>query len=367
MKVVIRVDASLQIGMGHVVRCLTLAKELRHRSANVTFICKEHEGNLCASIENEGFTVFRLSELHDRHLSVAGSSSFTCGLGQEAWQVDAEATKTALATIHCDWLIVDHYALNAEWEIMLRPYTKKIMVIDDLVNRTHDCDILLDQTLGRFDVAYQELVPPHCTILTGVKYALLRPEFSALRESSLSRRSLQPELKQILVSMGGIDQHNVTCKVLEALQCSVLSRDCHIVVVLGSQSPALDAVIEQTKVIVGKVSVKVDVKNMAQLMVESDLAIGAAGTSSWERCCLGLPTFLIVVAENQWDNAKAQVASKAALLLGQGENALAALPEAIEKCISTNLLAELSAEAGQLCDGAGVRRVLASMEGACCD
>ncbi len=361
-RIIFRVDASIVLGYGHVMRCLTLAMAMREQqSVDIVFLCRELEGHLIALISGYGFQVHALPNTHAALYH--GSKKLSNRCLEAAWGKDVEQCKPYLSRIGPDWLIVDHYMLGKDWEHDLTDFYGKLLVIDDLVNRTHECDMLLDQTLGRSEVAYQNLVPMHCTVLTGIQYALLRPEFSALREYSLSRRCSRFELKQVLVSMGGIDQHNVTHGVLEALQCSVLPRDCHIVVVLSSQSPALDAVIEQAKMMAGEVSVKVDVKNMAQLMADSDLAIGAAGTSSWERCCLGLPSFLIVVAENQWDNAKAQVASKAALLLGQGENALAALPEAIEKCISTNLLAELSAEAGQLCDGAGVRRVLASMEG----
>ena len=302
MNILFRVDASLQIGNGHVMRCLTLADALRQEGASCTFVCREHEGNLLALIQHKGHNTLALPN-SSANISLSATPArqeYLTWLGTIA-QEDAWQTITALQALALDrpaWLIVDHYALDSEWESALRPYCQKIMVIDDLADRRHDCDLLLDQTFGRDERDYQPLVPEHCTILTGSCYALLRSEFAEWREYSLQRRQ-ELQLKQLLITLGGVDKDNVTGKVLAALNDSDLPSDCHITIVMGKHAPWLDAVTTQAKQLPWSTEVKVDVSNMAELMANSDLCIGAAGSTTWERCCLGLPTIQFTIAINQ--------------------------------------------------------------------
>ena len=172
------------------------------------------------------------------------------------------------------------------------------MVIDDLADRQHDCDILLDQTYGRNAKDYQSLVPNSCLLLCGSEYALLRKEFAQWREYSLKRRS-KGELKHLLINLGGVDKDNLTTQILKELSKSDLPRNCIITVVMGATSPWIDTVQQQATVMPWPTTVKVGVSNMAELMANSDLAIGAAGSTTWERCCLGLPSIVIFMAENQ--------------------------------------------------------------------
>lgn len=302
MNILFRVDASLQIGNGHVMRGLTLADALKHEGASCTFLCREHEGNLLALIQDKGHNALALpsSPANISPSTTPARQEYLTWLGTTA-EEDARQTITALQALALDklaWLIVDHYALDSEWESALRPYCQKIMVIDDLADRQHDCDLLLDQTFGRNECDYQPLVPEHCTILTGSYYALLRPEFAEWREYSLQRRQ-EPQLKQLLITLGGVDKDNVTGKVLAALHNSDLPNDCHITIVVGKHAPWLDAVKTQAQQLPWSTEVKVDVSNMAELMANSDLCIGAAGSTTWERCCLGLPSIMIVTANNQ--------------------------------------------------------------------
>ena len=208
MNIIFRTDASLDIGTGHFMRCLTLADALRERGAECRFVCREHAGNLLDVIRQRGFEAYGLplgdavtakSDVSDNLLPLHAA-----WLGAD-WASDAEQTLAAIGDTKFDWLIVDHYALDARWEHRLRCSCHRLMVIDDLADRVHDCDLLLDQNLGRTAADYKERVPATCTVLAGAQYALLRPEFAALRAYSLERRA-HPKLKRLLITMGGVEQ-----------------------------------------------------------------------------------------------------------------------------------------------------------------
>ena len=300
MTVTFRADASLNIGIGHVMRCLTLADALRARGASCHFICREHPGHLLDYIRKRGFTVSGLPSSKADELPPVETGKLPAHahwLGCN-WRTDARQTGEILATMKPDWLVVDHYALDGRWENMLLAHYGKLLAIDDLADRPHACDLLLDQNLGREASDYADLLPKHCTVLAGPRFALLRPEFAALREYSLQRRNV-PALRQLLITMGGVDQPNATGQVLEALKTCPLPADCKVTVVMGSKAPWLEQVREIAATLPWLTEVRIDITDMAQVMVDSDLAIGAAGSTSWERCCLGLPTLLVVLADNQ--------------------------------------------------------------------
>jgi UDP-2,4-diacetamido-2,4,6-trideoxy-beta-L-altropyranose hydrolase len=305
MKVVFRTDASLQIGTGHVMRCLTLAEALTAKGAECQFICRAHEGNLIEVICGKGFIVHTLPIVRDARVArtAHGPMAPTTDLAHHHWLAatqaqDSEACTPILAAKRPDWLIVDHYALDARWEHALAPHYRKLMVIDDLADRHHSCDLLLDQTFSRDAADYRPLVPADCRLLCGSQYALLRPEFAALRSYSLQRRA-RPALRELLITMGGVDKDNATGQVLQALRACPLPADCRITVVMGATAPWLEEVRTQAQEVPWLTRVRVGVSDMAQLMADSDLAIGAAGATSWERCCLGVPTIMLVLAENQ--------------------------------------------------------------------
>jgi len=357
--VVFRTDASLQIGSGHVMRCLTLATALKEQGVTCHFICREHPGNLIDQIRDRGLAVTALvtDGLDLRPVAQDGESlpAHAAWLGVD-WQTDAEATRDVLQSISPDWLIVDHYALDRSWEQALRSHCTQLMVIDDLADRPHDCDLLLDQNLGREVANYVDLVPAACTVLTGTRYALLRPEFAALREYSLQRRH-PPQLRQLLITMGGMDQSNATGQVLDALRQCPLPQDCRITVVMGLHAPWLAKVQVQAADFPWPCEVKVNVSDMAQLMAESDLAIGAAGSTSWERCVLGLPTLMVVLAGNQQDIANALEDAHAAVRVDL--SASETMPKYLQLLMQRpDLLFRMSASAAQISDGSGLQRVV---------
>jgi UDP-2,4-diacetamido-2,4,6-trideoxy-beta-L-altropyranose hydrolase len=282
------------------MRCLTLAEELRDVGAVVRFVSRDHPGNLNGLIRDKGFQCFELppaKEINENPYDTRSEYASWLGVSQ---QQDGKETIEALRGIRPDWLIVDHYGLDEEWEKLMRPHVNKIMVIDDLADRRHDCDLLLDQNYFiNGEKRYDDLVPHSCTKLLGPKYALLRKEFRKARKN-LSLRS--GEVKRVLVFFGGTDPDNITRLAIEALSNPDLLH-LQVDVVIGAQNPNRVAV---EKVIQDRpgTSLHIQASNMAQLMSKADLAIGAGGSATWERLYLGLPSIVIPIAKNQIPSAK---------------------------------------------------------------
>lgn len=340
------------------MRCLTLADALRKRGADCTFICRPHSGHLIDMIAHRGHQVVALTDVaQSTNLSHADPTHGNW-LGTD-FQTDALETCDALNEKGVDWLVVDHYALDIQWEQTLRPHCKNLMVLDDLADRPHDCDVLLDQNLGRTHQDYDGLLKPNTAIFIGPQYALLRPEFAQLRSQSLARRA-QPQLKHLLITMGGVDKDNATGLVLQALTACHLPDDLHITVVMGTHAPHLADVEQQAQQTPCPTQVLVGANDMAQLMVDSDWCIGAAGGTSWERCCLGLPTLLLVLADNQLSGARALAQSGAVLPLTTTRD----MAQVLAKFLSGSAMSQLkslSQAAAAISDGHGADRIVDKM------
>lgn len=356
--VAFRVDASLEIGTGHVMRCLTLARALSQQGVTCHFLCRDHPGHLMNAIETNGFSIHALSNagLSDSVTRDIEAPVHAHWLGT-GWQQDAEQSRSIIQDIGPDWLVVDHYALDAQWENAVLPDATRLLVIDDLADRPHAADALLDQNLGRQAADYEHLVPGHCHLMIGPEYALLRPEFAQWRPYSLERREHSRECQALLISLGGVDKDNVTGIVLDALQQSELPATCHVTVVMGATAPWLDIVREQAANLPWSTEVVVNVDDMARRMANADLAIGAAGSTSWERCCLGLPTILLVLASNQREVA-ASLERQGAAIVVPGGDISQALPLAMRTLASANALDQASRNSACLLDGQGVSRLL---------
>jgi UDP-2,4-diacetamido-2,4,6-trideoxy-beta-L-altropyranose hydrolase len=364
MRVVFRADASLQIGTGHVMRCLTLADALAGRGAECQFICRAHDGHLIEFILSKGYVAHALPISHYSGAGVTapGLHASSAHTAYSEWlgvtqAEDADACAPIVAALRPNWLIVDHYALDAQWECALAPHYRQLMVIDDLADRPHACNLLLDQTFGRDAADYLPLVPADCRLLCGSQYALLRPEFAALRPYSLQRRA-HPVLRELLITMGGVDKDNATGQVLQALRTCPLPADCRITVVMGATAPKLEEVRTQAQDMPWPTQVLVGVNDMAQLMADSDLAIGAAGATSWERCCLGLPTVMMVLAENQCYAARLLEQANAARMLDPTANLQKRLIEFINEIFtSETCLSQLRDSTSKVTDGQGCENV----------
>lgn len=368
--VVFRTDASLQIGTGHVMRCLALADALAAQGARCRFVGRAHAGHLLDVVKARGHEALALP-LEPLPPLAATAAPTQPPLAHASWlggdqDADARATLVALAGSGVDWLVVDHYALDATWERGLRAAYRRLLVIDDLADRDHDCELLLDQNLGRRAADYAARVPAHARVLAGPRYALLRPQFAARREASLARRrSSAGPVRHLLVSLGGVDRDNATGAVLKALCAApeALPADCAVTVVMGARAPWLDDVRAVAARLPWPTDVRVAVDDMAALMTDSDLAVGAAGSTAWERCCLGLPALLLVLADNQRSGARALDEAGAAYLLDPQQQMEVSLPAALAHMSGCNVLARMSRAAAGLCDGAGARRVLEAMLG----
>jgi UDP-2,4-diacetamido-2,4,6-trideoxy-beta-L-altropyranose hydrolase len=355
MRVAFRADASLQIGTGHVMRCLTLADALRERGAQSTFICRPHAGHLLDLIKQRGLQAIALSPADDSFIAPA-DPFHAKWLGTD-WASDATQTSQALGEQVVDWLVVDHYALERRWEQALRQHTRSIMAIDDLADRPHDCDLLMDQNLGRQSQDYCELVSRHTQTLIGPDFALLRPEFMQWREYSLQRRA-NPQVKNLLITMGGVDQTNATGLVLNALTHCELPIELRITVVMGPHAPWLAQVQTQAEVMPRPTQVLACVNNMAKLMAESDLCIGAAGGSAWERCALGLPALVFILAANQHSGAMALQTHGAALFAADTQQLIAQMNELFTLEKQSAVLKKMSQTAAQLTHGDGTSQVV---------
>ena len=360
MRVVVRADASLQIGTGHVMRCLTLATGLADRGAQVDFICRAHEGNLIALIEQRGFRVITLLCASGADKASLDQPVHAHWLGCD-WQTDAQQSLGAIFGM-VDWLIVDHYALDHRWETAMRPKCARIMCIDDLADRSHDCDLLLDQSLGRCSQDYAHLVPEPAKLLLGPKYALLRPEFAQWRDASLARRET-PQLRHILVTMGGVDSDNVTGRVLAALQGQETTTLDKITVVLGPHAPWREQVTKQAAAMPVPTQVLSGVDNMAELMASCDLIIGAGGSTTWERCALGVPSILIILAENQRTIGVSLEKSGAALVVDPEQSFCSQFCDALKHGHDLEKLQNIIQACAAICDGTGQETVVSELVG----
>lgn len=354
MHFIIRCDASHQIGTGHVMRCLTLARKLRESGAMCRFVCREHTGHLCGLIRDCGFEVVSLPEGTGQERLSQNTTAHGHWLGAN-WQTDAEQTIAAIGGQRPDWMVVDHYALDHRWEELLRPHCGRIMVIDDLADRRHDCDLLLDQNLVlNRDIRYDHLLPQEATRLLGATYALLQPQYTQLYMRTPPR--LGP-VERILVYFGGADLPNLTGLALTALSDLAYSRFLADVVI--SDHGVHSALIRTQAASLPWVTLHSGLPTLAPLIARADLAIGAAGATSWERCCLGLPAVIITLADNQIPLARALEAANAAYWAGThlSVNKMS-LKTQIEKVLSDseNLNAK-SVSCRQLVQGGGLQSV----------
>lgn len=328
--IVFRVDSSTQIGSGHLMRCLTLAGQLKKKKqTEIVFVSRDLDGNMNFLIMKNHYSFFCLPKsVKNRELS-----------GYEKWLMvdkvlDAKQTKNILQGMSVDCLIIDSYAIDEAWEKILRPCTKKIMVIDDLANRRHDCDVLLDQNyytdmLRRYD----GLVPKHCKMLLGPQHVLLREEFY---EERTHLRVRDGRVQTIFVFFGGSDLTNETMKTLHAIVL-LIRFDIKVDVVIGSSNKH-KAAIEDFCRKYSNITCYYQVVNIAELMNKADLAIGAGGSTTWERCFLGLPTIVISVAENQTQLSENCSELGIIKYMGQAEEvSVKSLSDTIHKMISSQV------------------------------
>lgn len=359
MKVAFRVDSSSLIGSGHLMRCLTLATELRSRGADVLFVSCEHPGHLIERIEKAGFPFSLLPP----PLIQSVSNSHDSG----TWVIDvqkrdASQTLRAFNGQQYDWMIVDHYGLDQTWEIAVRPLVKKLLVIDDLANRSHNCDLLLDQNYfgDKTSFRYQSLLSNSCKCLLGPENAILQPEYRQLR-------AILPlhdgQIRRVLVFFGGSDSTEQTGKVLTVLSQADFSH-LAVDVVIGANYPNHEAIKSLVSQRSG-MTLYQDLPTLAGLTARADLAIGAGGSTTWERMCMGLPSLVISIANNQDEPTASLAMDGFQKSLSKGINAsLNEWHQAILQLIKEpDTVIGLARKARSLVDGLGAQRVASNLFG----
>ena len=354
MKIIFRTDSSLQIGSGHVMRCLTLADELRLRGADVTFVCREHPGNLISLIEGKGYPVVHLKLIAVEYVAKPDDVQHAGWLGG-AWEQDAADTIDSIGDLPPQWLIVDHYSIDRRWEHALRPHAGKIMVIDDIADRPHDCELLLDQNLyQKMETRYANLIPLDCKKLLGPRYALLKPEFLVARNKLRQRDG---QIQRVLVSFGGVDPTNETEKAILAL-ASITSQTLEVDVVVGGGNLHKERIQKLCAAHDG-FHYHCQVNNMADLMATADLSIGTGGTTVWERCALGLPSLVSIVANNHEEQVS--FCAEQGILFCLGNQASVTTQHILNAfkvfSFSTFTLRSFSSASMKLVDALGVKRV----------
>lgn len=330
---VFRVDASREIGGGHLARSLTLADGL-HEAGWRTVIAAR-----------------------------AGSREMLPGFSRKAhdWLVLPDGDEKPVLREYCfqgaELLVVDHYGLDAEFGTALRPWAKWVLVIDDLADRPYDANILLDPTFGRDVAVYRDLVPEHCQMLLGPQFALLRPAFAKEREGAINRRKGGKRPLCLLISLGAGNSGDLAARIAS----HVVEHDHDVIVniVYGA---------EQTRALAtrhDRITEHGMVRDMAGLMAAADLSVGAAGGTSWERCCLGLPGVVVVLADNQREIATALNAAGAIDYVeakGQPEVAVAVAEAVAALLRDDGRRAAMGNGAAAICDGAGVDRVISTIK-----
>jgi UDP-2,4-diacetamido-2,4,6-trideoxy-beta-L-altropyranose hydrolase len=354
MKVIFRADASSTIGIGHVTRCVSLACSIQKLGGDVIFLCKDLPGKHSKFIESKGFFVKTIAANWQPAKNNVTSRYDEVMLRRHAI-FDAVQTQEIIGSVGTvDWLVLDSYGLGFEWEKLIRPIVSNLMVIDDFVDRPHFADLLLNQNiLSRSEREYAAKTNEKCRVITGPQFSLLDDIYERLRKKTPPR---QGKVKRILVYFGGADSTNLTGKVLRALQKGKFE-NLSVAVVLPASGPHR-ANVEYLAEILPFVEVHDNLPNLANLIAWADLAIGAAGSSSWERVCLGLPSLVVSISEDQRLVASGLEKNGLARWIGHHDSlSCREIIREIKIAVNSGLLSGWSLRCRNRVDGAGAHRV----------
>ncbi len=290
MHILFRADGGQIRGSGHIVRCLTLADRLAREGHLITFISRADAGSLLDAFKFRNYRLLTLPA--PPQPPVQTEEIWTAQEQQDDW---ASCSKLLNGQTF-DWIIVDHYALDSAWEKLARQSTIHLAVIDDLANRSHNCNLLIDQNeyLGK-ELRYTHLLSAGNCILPGAAYALLRQEFS---EARLKISAPRPQVKTALIMMGSADFQGQTLRLLKILRPMAKKYAFHVHLVIGQNNSQLKEIRSETADD-PSFSIHSNHQRISELLLQTDLAFGAGGTATWEFCSLGIPLLLISFAQNQ--------------------------------------------------------------------
>ncbi|ATF09001.1 UDP-2,4-diacetamido-2,4,6-trideoxy-beta-L-altropyranose hydrolase [Candidatus Enterovibrio altilux] len=294
MNVMIRVDASEQIGTGHIMRCLVLSKKLLARNHTVTILSRALKGNLIDYCCQQGISTVALPTIEKITASNYNDYQPWLRVNQKK---DARQCLTTLKEASFDWIVCDHYALDTQWQSLMKRHDTKLLAIDDLANRQHNCDILFDHNpWPNFKNRYHSLIPPSSQRLLGLKFALLRDSFIELK--NIHEENIK---NQVIVFFSGSDPTGECLKFLTACQC-IPNLPFQVVLIYGISNPRKTQLLE--KFLPPFITLVKNIPEFETQLAHSRYAFGGVGVSAIERTYLRLPSTLVSVAENQREMAE---------------------------------------------------------------
>jgi len=372
--VVFRCDSSLKIGTGHVMRCITFAKELALIGYEVVFLCRSYEGNLIHLLK-ESFTVLILENNYLENKNdnlLKGKDIYEnwlgCSQAEDAENCIRLIKDNSLGFINL--LVIDHYSLNELWENHIKDFLKeendpsevtKIFVMDDLAERNHNCDYLVDQTFLRNEKEYRPYVNSNCQLLLGTDYAILRKEFKEVREKSLKRKSdcKNKNVEKILIYLGSFYDLNIINIIFKSISNISSSKNIEVDFISQVGKEKIKFIKQRFIKNFKQLNTFNFVENIADKIYQADLCIGAAGSSSWERCTLGCPTIAIITDENQKAIGENLSIKNVAKVIDLKDNFERNFCEALERLIFDNMKRyNLHKSSFKICDGEGIRRLI---------
>lgn len=351
MRVAFRVDASSTMGTGHLKRCLSLAAALHEQGAEVLWVVRPLDGVAVGLLSATSRSVRWLPSPSAGAEVLSDSVDPPCAAwAQVTWQQDVGDTVQALANSIPDWLVVDHYAFDARWHGAIRSALGcRLLVIDDTADRPLNADVLLDQNWHVDHRAkYADRLQREPRWLAGPRFALLAPAYR-----TVSRHRVQATVTSIGIFMGGTDPDGASVNALRSCRASGFQGQVEIV----STSVNLGLTTLRTACEADPcTTLTLDLPDLAEFFARHDLQIGAGGSSTWERCCMGAPSILVALATNQKTVIDAVIALNAAQKI---DTDMANFSEVIRKTIDdVSLRQQLSQSAARLVDGHGVKRVM---------
>ena len=355
-----RVDSGWAIGTGHLMRCLSLADTFKKRGFDCVFLCRDHEGNAAGLVVAQGHQ-FRLLGPATGADSKDQATWIGCDMMQDAAET-AAAISDICGEAGAQVLFVDHYGISARWEQALRTSCRRLAVLDDLNDRPHDCDLLVDQNLGKTANCYDGLVPRHAIVLAGAGFAPIRPEFAQERPQSLALRSRGELKRRVFVAYGGMDADNssaLTIAAIEQLRRRPEFADIAADVVISSRAPHVDVLRRIIADVGPHIRLHVDTPDVARLMSHAVVSCGGGGVTALERCVVGLPTIMLIQADNQQQMGDSIEGSGAGHVIGHSSSATVEdIRDALGALLADlHTLSKMSTAAAALCDGHGLKRI----------
>lgn len=337
----IRADANTQIGTGHVMRCLALAQAWQDAGGQAKFVQASAAPALETRLIAEGIDIARLS---------ASPGSAT----------DSAQTVALAQKMGATWVVVDGYQFDAAYQQAMKRAGLPLLVVDDYGHASHYyADLVLNQNIHADESLYSNR-EPHTRLLMGARYVLLRREFWPWRGW---RREIPAVAHRVLVTLGGGDPDNQTLKVFQALQ-QVDADDLEAIVVVGASNPHFEELRSEIRNSPLAIRLVHNVANMVELMAWADVAVSAGGSTCWEMAFMGLPTILLVLAENQRGIAEGLSQAGVALNLGSFEQVISAhIVRALSNLIeSRHRRQQMSHDGQEMVDGIGSKRVLSALQ-----